>query len=226
MDVKLKGIHFHCGSGQHGSSAFGKAVKLARRCMEIGRMHGHTMNLLDIGGGFPVGDLSAKTIEALKPTQNDPMNYRVIAEPGRHLSCRGFYLLTRILGKRTKSGKLCYHLNDSLYHSFNCTLMDGVSFENSNDQFYSKIDEKKEASAIFDTRNSTLFGMTCDGMDIITKNISIPVDAQVGDWFCFSAMGAYTHGCKSNFNGMSTTEKLIKWPTIVSENVPEPKKVS
>jgi diaminopimelate decarboxylase len=26
MGVSLKGIHFHCGSGQHGSSAFGKAV--------------------------------------------------------------------------------------------------------------------------------------------------------------------------------------------------------
>ena len=33
MQIKLKGIHFHCGSGQHGSSAFGRAVKLARRCM-------------------------------------------------------------------------------------------------------------------------------------------------------------------------------------------------
>ena len=30
MGVKLKGIHFHCGSGMMGASAFGKAVKLAR----------------------------------------------------------------------------------------------------------------------------------------------------------------------------------------------------
>ena len=41
LGIKLRGIHFHCGSGLHGSSAFGKAVKLARRCLEIGRMHGH-----------------------------------------------------------------------------------------------------------------------------------------------------------------------------------------
>lgn len=41
MNVNLKGIHFHCGSGMHGSSAFGKAIKLARRCMEIGRLNGH-----------------------------------------------------------------------------------------------------------------------------------------------------------------------------------------
>ena len=72
-----------------------------------------------------------------------------------------------------------------------------------------------EVSDIFETKTSTLFGMTCDGMDIITKSIDVPIDAQVGDWMCFGAMGSYTHGCKSEFNGMKTTEKLIIWPTHV-----------
>jgi diaminopimelate decarboxylase len=136
MGIKLKGIHFHCGSGLHGSSAFGRAVALARKCLEIGRIYGHEMTLMDIGGGFPTGDLNKKTIDALQLTKNDPLGYRVIAEPGRHFCGNSFHLLTRVLGKRTKSGKLCYHLNESLYHSFNCNLMDGVSFENSSNQFY------------------------------------------------------------------------------------------
>jgi diaminopimelate decarboxylase len=76
----------------------------------------------------------------LKPTEKDPLGYKVFAEPGRHFSGNSFYLLTRVLGKRLKNGKTCYHLNESLYHSFNCNLMDGVSFENSLNQFYSKID--------------------------------------------------------------------------------------
>jgi len=62
LGIKLKGVHFHCGSGHHGSSAFGRAVTLARSCLEIGRKYGHIMTLMDIGGGFPNGDLSAKTI--------------------------------------------------------------------------------------------------------------------------------------------------------------------
>jgi diaminopimelate decarboxylase len=37
MGISLKGIHFHCGSGMHGSSAFKKAVFLARECLRIGR---------------------------------------------------------------------------------------------------------------------------------------------------------------------------------------------
>jgi len=67
--------------------------------------------------------------------------------------------------------------------------------------------------------------MTCDGMDIITKSINVPIDAQVGDWLCLGAMGSYTHGCKSNFNGMSTTEKIVKWPTIITDNIPVNEKV-
>lgn len=57
--------------------------------------------------------------------------------------------------------------------------------------------------------------MTCDGMDVITKNISVPLDVQVSDWLCLSGMGAYTYGCKSTFNGMRATDKVIEWPTIV-----------
>lgn len=140
LGVNLSGIHFHCGSGHHGSSAFERAVLTARQCMQIGRDFGHEMSILDIGGGFPSGELSEKTINALKITEKDPMGYKVIAEPGRHFSGHSFYLLTRVLGKRVKNGKNCYHLNESLYHSFNCNLMDGVSFENSLNQFYSKID--------------------------------------------------------------------------------------
>lgn len=68
MGIKLKGIHFHCGSGMNGASNFGKAVTLARTCLKIGREYDHEMSLMDIGGGFPAGDLSQSTIDALKPT--------------------------------------------------------------------------------------------------------------------------------------------------------------
>lgn len=37
-------------------------------------------------GGFPSGDLSQNLIDALKQTQNDPLGYKMIAEPGRHIS--------------------------------------------------------------------------------------------------------------------------------------------
>lgn len=205
MGIKLEGIHFHCGSGQHGSSAFGRAVLLARNCMEIGRKYGHNMETLDVGGGFPSGELNQKTIDALQITKNDPLGYRMMAEPGRHFSAYSFYLLTRVLGKRVKGGKTCFHLNESLYHSFNGNLMDGLTFENS-EQFYSKVNPKAAQQVeLGEMENSSLFGMTCDGMDVITKSINVPKDMKVADWLCFSGMGAYTYGPRSTFNGMAST---------------------
>lgn len=61
--------------------------------------------------------------------------------------------------------------------------------------------------------------MTCDGMDIITKNINTPVEMKVSDWLCISGMGAYTYGCRSNFNGMKSTEKIIRWNAKVEEDL-------
>lgn len=57
----------------------------------------------------------------------------MIAEPGRHFSQNTGHLITRVIGKRNKKGRICYHINDSLYHSFNNIIMDGVAFEDQND---------------------------------------------------------------------------------------------
>ena len=221
MGIILHGIHFHCGSGQHGSASFKKAVDMARACITVGRQFGHKMEILDLGGGFPAGELDQRTISALQVTEKDPLGYQVIAEPGRHFSSNSCYLATRILGKRIKSNKMCYHVNDGLYHSFNCVLMDGVSFENQNDQFYQRWSAEKDP--MFNSGNGkiqgsfgSLFGMTCDGWDIICKNLEIP-EMEVGDWIVVGGMGSYTYGPKSAFNGMQALKKIVAWKGEIEE---------
>jgi diaminopimelate decarboxylase len=138
MGVDLYGLHFHCGSGQHGSSAFKQAIEISKKLMRVGKECGHRMRLLDLGGGFPASDLSEAQVEVLESTRDQ--GYRVVAEPGRHFSQETCWLAVRVIGKREKMEKICYHVNDgfffvifSLYHSFNLILMDGVSFENQTD---------------------------------------------------------------------------------------------
>lgn len=82
MGIKLHGLHFHCGSAVQGSPSFGKGVELAKECMRIGRECGHRMELLDVGGGFPTGDIHENAISAL----NFKSDFEIIAEPGRHFS--------------------------------------------------------------------------------------------------------------------------------------------
>jgi diaminopimelate decarboxylase len=110
MGVNLRGIHFHCGSGQHGSQSFKQAIEISDSLMNLGRELGHSMDLLDLGGGYPAAHLNDSLIELLKSSENK--GYRVVAEPGRHFCQESCHLLLRVIGKRNKMGKTCYHLND------------------------------------------------------------------------------------------------------------------
>jgi diaminopimelate decarboxylase len=71
--------------------------------------------------------------------------------------------------------------------------MGAVSFENSQDRFYLALDGECEVK-LQPAQDVTLFGMTCDGMDVIAKSIGVPGDLKVGDWLCLGGMGAYTYG--------------------------------
>jgi diaminopimelate decarboxylase len=138
----------------------------------------------------------------LEPTRHDPLGYNVIAEPGRYFSSGSCHLLTRVIGRRTKNSMPCYHINDSLYHSFNAKIMDGLSLDTP-DQF-------QNATAL---QPCKIFGMTCDGMDVIADNVMMPV-LSVGDWLCISHMGAYTIGPKSTFNGMHVASEVEVMPAV------------
>ena len=50
------------------------------------------------------------------------------------------------------------------------------------------------------TASTTLFGPTCDSIDVICTDVELPI-LENGDWLYFSAMGAYTSAAASSFNG-------------------------
>jgi hypothetical protein len=63
--------------------------------------------------------------------------------------------------------------------------------------------------------DSSLFGMTCDGMDVLAKNINLPVELKVGDWLVFGGMGSYTVGPRSEFNGMKALTRIEDWSSAI-----------
>mmetsp|Transcript_10438 Transcript_10438/g.25622 ORF Transcript_10438/g.25622 Transcript_10438/m.25622 type:complete len:834 (-) Transcript_10438:475-2976(-) len=54
---------------------------------------------------------------------------------------------------------------------------------------------------------STVFGPTCDSIDVLSRGVLLP-KMDVGDWMYFHNMGAYTSAAASTFNGFPTTEKF------------------
>ncbi len=48
-------------------------------------------------------------------------------------------MFSRILGKRVKEGKKCFHINESIHHCFRAILEDSCFLENNNKQIYLQV---------------------------------------------------------------------------------------
>lgn len=125
----------------------------------------------------------------------DP-SIRVIAEPGRYFVAAAYTLVCNIYSIRDVMSNDCtarhrmYYINDGIYGSFNCLLYD----------------HQKVVPLVLHERpgvktySSSLWGPTCDSLDVIVDDIRLP-EMQIGDWLVFENMGAYTLPVASPFNG-------------------------
>jgi len=210
LDMTIIGVSFHVGSGCYSSVAWVEALKLARSVFDEAEKVGYEMVLLDIGGGWPgieTGDLKVSSIgKDITPIIDTlfPPEVRVISEPGRFFCAECSTLATIINSKRQRilesAGTLDVeeepehqlYISDGVYGSFNCIIFDHYT------------PKPKLLSEDYYNRNiqkSTIFGPTCDSMDVIIKGYPLP-EAQVGEWIYFENMGAYTRSAGSSFNGM------------------------
>jgi len=83
------------------------------------------------------------------------------------------------------------------------TVLEAVECDSSGED-----DDDDSRAARDDTLHpSTIFGPTCDSIDVIGRSVLLP-KLSVGDWLYFQNMGAYTCAAASAFNGFIPTEKF------------------
>ena len=123
-----------------------------------------------------------------------------------------------------------YYINDGVYGAFNNLLFDHATVrprklrdalspqhqvvevvhgegENALRTIEVVEDEKKPEKEDENLYSSTVFGPTCDSMDVLSRGVLLP-KMDIGDWMYFQNMGAYTSAAASTFNGFPTTEKF------------------
>jgi ornithine decarboxylase len=213
--LNVVGVSFHVGSGAFNATGYVNSIKMARSVFDKAISLGFKMELLDIGGGWPGTDEKnliksiADEINPLIDTLFDK-EVKVIAEPGRYFATECVTLAVSIIGKRVrflgenKSKQIFYYLSDGIYGSFN-----NIVFDHAEPEYLMHIlkatphDDHQITEGLQDGTESTLFGPTCDSIDVILKNIKLP-NLEIGDWLYFSHMGAYTSAAASSFNGFKT----------------------
>ncbi|KAL6846673.1 hypothetical protein ACP4OV_024121 [Aristida adscensionis] len=202
--VAVAGVSFHVGSGAARLDVYRAAIRDARAAFDAAAALGMPpMRVLDIGGGFVAGaafDGAAAVInDALAEHFGDLPGVEVIGEPGRYFAETAFTLAARVIGKRVRGEVREYWIDDGLYGSLNCIMMD----------HYVPVPRPLATPRAGErTYTSTVFGPTCDSIDTVVTGYQLP-EMSVGDWLVFDDMGAYTTGAGSNFNGFATSDIKI-----------------
>jgi len=198
----VEGLSFHVGSQTTNFENYVQAINLAANIFEEAKSRGYTkMNLLDIGGGFPAPyDDTVKPFRTLAKIINSeldrlfPKEIQILAEPGRFMVATAGTAISTIIGKAVRDGKLCYYVDDGVYHTFS-----GIIFDHC--QYHMESFEKKGPSQI-----CTVFGPTCDALDVISMAENLPADLELGDLLFSRNIGAYSTASSTSFSGFPSAK--------------------
>ena len=192
----VEGLSFHVGSQTTNFENYVQAINLAASVFKEAKDRGYTkMNLLDLGGGFPAPyDSTVKPFRELARRINAevdrlfPKDIQILAEPGRFMVATAGTAVSKIIGKAVRDGKLCYYVDDGVYHTFS-----GIIFDHC--QYHLKAFRKGP------TQICTVFGPTCDALDVISMAEELPATLERGDLLYSKNIGAYSSASSTPFNG-------------------------
>jgi len=104
--------------------------------------------------------------------------------------------VSSLIGKAVRSGKHCYYIDDGVYHTFS-----GIIFDHC--QYHLKAFKRRGKPAI-----CTVFGPTCDALDVISMAETLPDDLALGDLLYSENIGAYSRASSTYFNGFPPAKTI------------------
>ncbi|TAJ91833.1 MAG: type III PLP-dependent enzyme [Gammaproteobacteria bacterium] len=212
LGMHVKGLSFHVGSQSKTSAMHVHAIERCRAIMEeYATQADDPLSTLDIGGGFPVRYCEAvPDIEAFCAPINAALRklddcIHVIAEPGRYLVAAAAMSITSVTGKAVRNGRNWYYMDDGVYGVYSGQIFDHADYP---------VRSLRQGKLY----PSCLAGPTCDSIDIVKKDIDLPIMAP-GDLIVGEMMGAYTAATSTDFNSLARSRIIVLNEPDVSSNV-------
>jgi ornithine decarboxylase len=197
----VEGLSFHVGSQCTNFENYVQALSLTSGIFKEAADRGFKLKLIDIGGGFPAHyDENVGPFRVLAQKINSeldrlfPKDIEILAEPGRFLVATSGTLVAKIIGKAFRDGKLCYYINDGVYHTFSGIIFDHCPYH---------LKSFKSGP----TQICSVFGPTCDALDTISLAEELP-DLELDDLVYSPNIGAYSHASATYFNGFPPAQVL------------------
>ena len=176
MGLDVEGLSFHVGSQCTNFDNYTAALEITPRFSTTRGRRGTLSNSSTSGAGSPFPTTRrCRAFEKLADVLNAefkrlfPDDIEILAEPGRFMVATAAMLVTEIIGKARRDGKIFYHINDGVYHTFS-----GVVYDHWIPNFHSFKQGKREVCAVV--------GPTCDSFDKISLSAQLPRNLEIGDW--------------------------------------------
>ncbi len=187
------GLCFHVGSQCLDPDAYRVAMQTVREVLDRTPV---PLRCVDVGGGFPgrylnhpVDGLSSYIDAVVAATRElgEAGESQLFCEPGRGLAEGGESLITQVQLRKDSA----LYLNDGIYGSMN------------EEQTGLRRPHRVVATRKFSAERTrfTVYGPTCDSLDVLPDSVELPEDLREGDWIEFGGMGAYGLACRTAFNG-------------------------
>jgi ornithine decarboxylase len=190
----VEGLSFHVGSQTTNFENYVQALNLSSGVFREAAARGFKLKLLDIGGGFPAPyNAQVQSFETLARRINRELDrlfsadIEILAEPGRFLVATAGTAIAKVIGKARRDGKMCYYLDDGVYHTYSGIVFDHCQYP---------IQSLKHGP----TEICAVFGPTCDALDTISLAEELP-DLDLGDHVFSRNIGAYSRASSTWFNG-------------------------
>jgi ornithine decarboxylase len=203
LGLKPIGVSFHVGSQQLDPDRWEPSIADAAWVFRHARDRGIELDLLDIGGGFPVGyadpvapiEEFGATIGASVRRHFGPGKVRVVAEPGRYISAETGTLRAEVVLVSRKS-----YSDDVRWVYLDVGRFGGLA-ETEGEAIRYRIVTPHDGHA---TGPAAIAGPTCDSVDVLYQDTpyELPLALRSGDYVEILNTGAYTTTYSSvSFNG-------------------------
>jgi ornithine decarboxylase len=210
LGLKTYGLSFYVGSQATRVDMWSRGIRHVRPIIEELYEEGIMLEVLNIGGGFPVRydnhkqppklhDIVVSTHNALHTLPYMP---KIIMEPGRGIVASSTVLVAEIIARNDRAGKPWLCLDAGIYNA----LYEAMIHQGATGFPVYPLNPPTEPT---ETMHFTLAGPTGDSLDIIARDIKLPAYINVGDRLLFENAGAYSITMASRFNGFPAPQLYI-----------------
>jgi ornithine decarboxylase len=200
--LNVIGLCFHVGSQTLSAAPYLEALRQSRELFDQAARAGYPLRVLDIGGGYPVPNMTDDVCIARMLGEIDAAlgelfpDTEIWSEPGRFIAATAVNMITAVIGVTERNEQPWYFLDEGVYGTFSGVLFDHWDYE------FISFKEGLAAPATF-------AGPSCDSLDVICcDRLTAPLF--MDDLLLVPACGAYSSASATSFNGFARA-KLVVW---------------